>query len=462
MGLSAGGLASGLDITGMTQQLVAAERAPKEQRIKEQQQKVGVQLSGYGQIKSAVSGLEDMVKKFTEDKVFAGQSAESSESSFVDVKASAEAKNGTYNIEVLALAKSHKVVSNNAFDSDPKAELGSGTLDITVDGKTMSLTIDKNKSSLKEVVSAINNASDNPGVTATVINDEKGAKIVFSSSQTGVKNQISIDASKMDGELKKLSFDPSNITANPEMIQMQAGVDAQIRIDNHTVVSNDSNKFEDVIEGLTLDIKKLTNTEDVKSAKIDITNNTSGAKKAIKEFIDAYNGFIDTSESLSKYNTETKSSGPLNGDSLTHSIISQMRNLMNSGVEVNNQSYYLSDFGVTTDRYGKIEIDDEKLDDALKDNFKAFNAFFHTKDDGFLDKSEAIFKSFTSSTDGSITQKEKSLKEQQQRLNDDMSDLNERMKAYEERTYKQFSAMDAAIGKMNNELNTMMSLMVFK
>lgn len=34
------------------------------------------------------------------------------------------------------------------------------------------------------------------------------------------------------------------------------------------------------------------------------------------------------------------------------------------------------------------------------------------------------------------------------------------MKAYEDRTYKQFVAMDEAIGQMNNQLNSMMSLMV--
>ncbi|WP_232610156.1 flagellar cap protein FliD N-terminal domain-containing protein [Photobacterium phosphoreum] len=149
MGLSAGGLASGLDVAGMTQQLVAAERAPKEQRIKEQQQKLEVQLSGYGQIKSAVSGLEEMVKKFAEDKVFAGQSATSSESGFVGVEASADAQNGSYNIEVIALAKSHKVMSNNSFDSDPKAELGSGTLDITIDGKRYHWISIKKKAALK-------------------------------------------------------------------------------------------------------------------------------------------------------------------------------------------------------------------------------------------------------------------------------------------------------------------------
>ena len=60
-----------------------------------------------------------------------------------------------------------------------------------------------------------------------------------------------------------------------------------------------------------------------------------------------------------------------------------------------------------------------------------------------------------------LTNKEKTIKEQQTRLEDDMTSLNERMKAYEERTYQQFTAMDAAIGKMNNQLNTMMSLMVF-
>ncbi|PSV23323.1 flagellar hook protein [Photobacterium leiognathi subsp. mandapamensis] len=461
MGLSAGGLASGLDVAGMTQQLVAAERAPKEQRIKEQQQKLEVQLSGYGQIKSAVSGLEDMVKKFAEDKVFAGQSAKSSEKDFVSVEASDKAKNGSYTVEVLEIAKSHKVVTNNAFDADPKAKLGSGDLEITVDGKTMSVTIDPDKSSLKDVLNAINNSADNPGVTATVINDANGSKIVFSSTETGVANEISIDASGMTGELAKLSFDPANPTANADMVEMQNGVDAKIKIDNFTEITSSSNKIEDAIEGVTLDIKKLTDTDDVKFVTIDITNDTSTAKSSIESFVEKYNEFIDTADSLSKYDVESKSSGPLNGDSLTRSIISQMRNMMNAGIEVDGRTYSLSDFGITTDRYGKIEIDDDKLDDALKDNFNAFNAFFHTDEKGFLDKAEAIFKGYTSSTDGSLTNKEKSLKEQQDRLNDDMDDLNERMKAYEERTYQQFTAMDAAIGKMNNQLNTMMSLMTF-
>ncbi len=199
----------------------------------------------------------------------------------------------------------------------------------------------------------------------------------------------------------------------------------------------------------------------MKHVTIDITDNTKDAKSSLEGFIEKYNEFIDTATNLSKYDVEKKTSGPLNGDSLTRSISSQMRNLMNKTIEVDGQSYSLSEFGITTDRYGKVEIDDEKFDEALKDNFKAFNAFFNTADDGFLDQAEDIFKSFTSSTDGVLTNKEKTIKEQQTRREDDMTSLNERMKAYEERTYQQFTAMDAAIGKMNNQLNTMMSLIVF-
>ena len=58
MGLSAAGMASGLDIAGMTQQLVAAERKPKSDRITNQQKQVNVSLSAYGQVKSSVSAMQ--------------------------------------------------------------------------------------------------------------------------------------------------------------------------------------------------------------------------------------------------------------------------------------------------------------------------------------------------------------------------------------------------------------------
>ncbi|WP_369686270.1 flagellar filament capping protein FliD [Photobacterium leiognathi] len=75
-------------------------------------------------------------------------------------------------------------------------------------------------------------------------------------------------------------------------------------------------------------------------------------------------------------------------------------------------------------------------------------------------KADKLLDSFTDKTDGALSVKEDTLKERQKSLDDDMAQLDKRMKAYEDRTYKQFLAMDEAIGQMNNQLNSMMSLML--
>lgn len=118
----------------------------------------------------------------------------------------------------------------------------------------------------------------------------------------------------------------------------------------------------------------------------------------------------------------------------------------------------MADFGITTDRYGKLELDDDILKDMLDENFAAFGAYF-TSEDGFLDKADELLEGFVG-RDGTITSKEDGLKEQQKRLEDDMSQLDARMKDFEDRTYKQLSAMDAAIAQMTQELATMQSLLL--
>ncbi|BBC41329.1 hypothetical protein FA893_13410 [Photobacterium damselae subsp. piscicida] len=137
-----------------------------------------------------------------------------------------------------------------------------------------------------------------------------------------------------------------------------------------------------------------------------------------------------------------------------------MRNLLNEPIDVNGKMVKLSDFGLETQRDGSIELDDDKLDEAIEKNFNVLGQFFNQEDKGFLDKADKLLDTFTDKVDGSLTVKENTLKKQQEGLNDDLEDLNTQMKAYEDRTYKQFVAMDEAIGQMNNQLNSMMSLMV--
>ncbi|EAS63988.1 flagellar filament capping protein FliD [Photobacterium angustum] len=468
MGLSAAGMASGLDVAGMTQQLVAAERKPKADRITEQQKKVNVSLSAYGQVKSSMSGIQTMLEKFGKDDAFSSQKATSDNSDYVSVKADAKAKNGTYTINVLQMAQSHKLMSEKSFSGDPEASLGSGDMVIKVGDKSMTLNINEDNDDLSSIVDAINNAEDNPGLTATTINDGNGARIVFSSNETGENNTIEIDTSAMQGDLASL---------DSKLEEMQKAQNAEIMIDNHIPVSSDTNTFEDVIEGVTLDLKKLTGTSgsgnaetddvDVKSVKITIENNEKSTKDSLKSFVDAYNGLISTTDRLTGFDPDKEPDDPnragaLNGDSLTRSVLSQMRGLMNEPIEVNGKLYQLSDFGISVQRDGTLELEDDsdKLDDIISENFNVIGQFFGQEDTGFLAKADKLLDTFTDKTDGALSVKEDTLKERQKSLDDDMMQLDKRMKAYEDRTYKQFLAMDEAIGQMNNQLNSMLSLLV--
>ena len=281
-------MASGLDIAGMTQQLVAAERKPKSDRITNQQKQVNVSLSAYGQVKSSVSAMQSMLEKFGKDEAFNGQKATSDNSDYLSIKATAKAKSGVYNINIQQMAQSHKLMGKELFSADPEASLGSGEMVIKVGDKSMTLNIGEDNDDLSSVVDAINNAEDNPGVTATLINtgEDGGSKIVFSTKETGEKNTIEIDTSAMTGQLASLAYKDGMVDSKVD--EMQAAQDAKIMIDNFTTVSSSNNTFEDVIEGVTLDLKKLTGTSgssnpetddiDVKSVKITIENDEKSTK----------------------------------------------------------------------------------------------------------------------------------------------------------------------------------------
>ncbi|PSW44555.1 flagellar hook protein [Photobacterium phosphoreum] len=479
MGLSAAGMASGLDIAGMTQQLVAAERKPKADRITTQQKQVNVSLSAYGQVKSSVSAMQSMLEKFGKDEAFNGQKATSDNSDYLSIKATAKAKSGVYNINIQQMAQSHKLMGEELFSADPEASLGSGEMVIKVGDKSMTLNIGEDNDDLSSVVDAINNANDNPGVTATLINtgEEGGSKIVFSTTETGENNTIEIDTSAMTGKLASLAYNADMPEAERKVEQMQAAQDAKIRIDNFTTVSSSSNTFEDVIEGVTLDLKKLTGTSgsenpetddiDVKSVKITIESDEKSTKDSLKSFVDSYNSLMGTIDKLTGFDADKdpddpNRAGALNGDSLTRSVTTQMRNLLNEPIEINGKLYQMSDFGISIQRDGTLELeeDSDKLDDIISENFAVIGQFFAQEDSGFLAKADKLLDSFTDKTDGSLSVKEETLKERQKSLDDDMTELNKRMVAYEDRTYKQFLAMDEAIGQMNNQLSSMMSLMM--
>ncbi|WP_277424160.1 flagellin hook IN motif-containing protein, partial [Pseudomonas viridiflava] len=96
----------------------------------------------------------------------------------------------TYAINVTNLASASKV-STAALSSTQSSAIPSGTLEITQNGTTEKVVIDKT-STLEEVRDKINSTLQSKGISANIINDNNGSRLVFSSTTTGAGSDISV------------------------------------------------------------------------------------------------------------------------------------------------------------------------------------------------------------------------------------------------------------------------------
>ncbi|MEZ8143464.1 flagellar hook protein [Enterovibrio norvegicus FF-454] len=453
MGLSATGLGSGMDIGSMVSKIVDAERAPKQERIVKNMNDVETNISAYGRLKTSLDTMKDLMFDFRRDNTFAARSTVSDNAETVSATADHQAVTGVYSIDVQQLAQSHKLVSDGL---DPKADFGAGKLTLNLGGRATTIDIAEDNSSLLDIVRTINSHPSNPGIKASVINDDSGARLILGGDKAGADNQLALSVNApITSPLQAFAFNPAS--QSNAMNEMQAAKDARILIDGLASVSSDTNTFSDAIRGVDIEVSKLTMPEDG-PVTITVDEDRDKVKASLAEFVDAYNAFYQVTKALSKYDPETQQGGPLVGDSVIRSAVNQMRSLFSTPIEGAPDSLKtLSELGISTTMDGRLEINNAMLDKQLNRNFSALEGFFGGNN-GFARKVEETVQSFTGFT-GTIRNRESSLGDQRIRLQDEQETLDRRMQGLEDRTLRQFSTMDNAMGEMQSQLSAMMNIM---
>ncbi|WP_353496746.1 flagellar filament capping protein FliD [Vibrio sp. CB1-14] len=239
------------------------------------------------------------------------------------------------------------------------------------------------------------------------------------------------------------------------MSEVQSAQDSVVLLDGVAELSSHNNVIEDAIEGVDLTLKGTTKPGE-RAAEIGVEYDRDSVRADIEQFVNAYNQFFQVSQDLSKVDPTTGRAGPLAGDSIVRSADSRLKSVFSSSVEgAPKDLQSLTEFGITTTREGRLEINYQLLDKQLNNNFGNLGDFFGGNN-GFAKKVEDAIHSMTGMT-GSIRTREKSLSEQNYRLNDDQTSLDRRMEGIEKRTQDKFAAMQDATGKMQAQLAGMMN-----
>jgi flagellar hook-associated protein 2 len=239
------------------------------------------------------------------------------------------------------------------------------------------------------------------------------------------------------------------------MTEVQAGQDSVVLLDGVARLTSHNNVIEDAIEGVDLTLKGKSGPNQT-PAEIGVEYDRQGVRRDIENFVAAYNSFYQTSQSLASIDPLTGQKGPLAGDSTVRSADARLKSVFSTQIEKAPENLKsLTEFGITTTRQGTLEINYDMLDRQLNNNFNELEKFFGGNT-GFAKRIEDAIHGITGIT-GSIRTRERSLTEQNYRLNDDQLALDRRMESLEARTHAKFSAMQDATGKMQGQLGALMS-----
>jgi flagellar hook-associated protein 2 len=357
------GIGSGLDINSIVSSLTAARGAAQNNQLATQKASLTAQVSAYGTFSSALATLQATLIPLQSTASLEGRTATLGDTTVATATATADAVPAQYSLEVQSLATAASLSSQPLANSS--SVVGTGTLTISVGGKSSAVSIDSSNNTLAGIAAEINSASDNPGVTATILTTKDGSRLVLSGTATGTANAITVTQAGGDGGLASLVYDPASGTtvSRTAFTETTAAQDAAFTLNGFAATSA-GNQVTGAITGVTLNLLKATAAG--APTTVTVGNDTTGAQASIATFVTALNGLVTSVQALTAYDPNTQVAGALQGNATLQSFQNKLQKILSevtSGGTGSTNS--LAALGITANPDGSYAIDTTKVGNAL-------------------------------------------------------------------------------------------------
>lgn len=465
-----GGLATGLPTDDIISQLMDLERRPLE-RLETLKETEATRLKAYKQLDSRLDDLRDAVGAMNiTSEVRASSINLSSEDAFT--ASSDGAGSGSYDVAVVQLAQVQKTVSDG-WASQTDGVLGTGTF--TVGDET--ITIDESNDSLIGLAESINALSEKTGVHASIINDGSGGD-AYHMVLTGQDATTSFTTSSdlKDAEGAAIDF---NLNENRSAQQAVAFVDG-------IKVVSGSNTLKGIIPGVTMHLGEASATsyagtpeEGVDSwdwadpptydtTLMTVEPDSSTLKEKINTFITSYNEVMDwISAGYDEFGApkptaaeiedgaEEILSDQLRGDSTVNGIKRQLQSVLGDAVGVSGPLQVLSQLGISTQKDGSINLNEETLDKALEEDFDGVVSLLSGEDDidGVMKNFNSTLLQMTGASTGMYAEKQERYDSAVKRLDEQILRTEPLIDKKEATLRARFSAMELLVSGMNTQSN---------
>ncbi|WP_060481426.1 flagellar filament capping protein FliD [Pseudomonas sp. NBRC 111119] len=448
-GTTVSGIGSGIDTQAIVDSLVAAQKAPKQTQINTQTLKATTTLSSIGKIQSALDAFRGALSNMTDTNSFGGLSLQSSNEKVATVTMGSGAATGSFSLLVSKLAKASKV-STQVYADGAGSVVNKGTtattLTMTQNGKAFDLSVPPG-ATLQQVRDSINSQFGPAGLSANVLTDATGSRLIITSTKMGEGSDITLSGNSGLDTGYKVVDEP---------------VDAEYTLDGVEMKSK-TNDITNAVSGLNIKLVGLStknaNSGEYSPTILSLSTSSSTLKSGLKGFIDTYNALlkvVNAETKVTKNADGSMTAAALTGDASMRTLMTSIREELNA-VSGNGTLKTLAAFGVTSSQDGgTLSLDDKKWDKVASTNAADLTSIFNGKD-GLLARLQKVTEPFAKASTGTLAERSKTLSESLTKLKAEQDTLDTRMDALKKSLQDKYNNMDTLVTQLRQQQNSVLS-----
>ncbi len=444
MGISFGSINTGLP-KDIVKQIIEAEKIP----IKKMEGRKG-------KVKAKQDLVSDLVKRMEDMRALLNTNADARNLKEIQANYNDKivgvtmdknkAKPGSHQIEVVQLAQKSSAMTSG-FEDKEESYIGVGYIQYHLpNGESRDIYVDSENATLSGVAKLINNTPD-AGMTAKVIDDGSGSespyRLILSLSDTG-------DASKAEFPYFYFVDGENDFFLEKE----REAQDAIIKVDGFEVQLPE-NKAKDIIDGVTVDLKKAVPGEEF---TLQVSEDIGKISEKISDMVDKINSvlsFIKEQNTLDENSDTTKTLG---GDFILQTIEGRLRSSMFKNILTEEGYKRAGDIGITFQRDGLLKLDSKKFDNMLSSNYTVVSQVLT----GFVSEETGNSPGLVDNLKDAVSETLKSpggiLRSRQRSLRNNISQIDRRIQQKQrviERKEKnlkdKFARLEGTISKIKNQ-----------
>lgn len=311
----------------------------------------------------------------------------------------------------------------------------------TIDGSTTYTVTWDDRASLGDVAGLIEKLK--AGISAKVLYDGSSQpyRLMLASQRPGEAGAILLDASQ-----SPLRFDQ---TVRPQDAQILLGGASGL------VISGSSNTFNNVVDGLSLEIKQATG----RPVTVTVSQSDTDLVASVKTLVENYNKFRKRLKELTAYDPQTDKRSPLTGDASALRLDNDLSGFF-SGVAGAGQFRAAGQLGISVQQDGSLSLDEERLKARFAEDPQAVQQFFAAKDTGFAARLDRLLEQAAGPQNSLLASRLKALENKVAAQQSRVEAMNKRLEAERQRLLLEFYRMETAIGKLQNNMNAISSIQV--